>query len=118
MAGFFTTLNGVLNIFTIYKGRDNRTLKWEFRVVLMVFELILGPFFVINSDGLDIGWYIVMGALTTVAGIIEVLTVSTKENLRGTINDGKDIVRIMKTGKKSEDPEIEIEIDGEDDEEE
>ena len=118
MAGFFTTLNGVLNIFNVYKGRENKTLKWEFRLVLMVFELILGPFFIINSDGLEVGWYIVMGALTTVAGIIEVLTVSTKENIRGTIKDGKNILHIMKTGKKPEDPEIDIEIDGNEEEEE
>lgn len=116
MAGFFTTLNGVLNIFNVYKGRENKTVKWEFRLVLMVFELILGPFFIIKSDGLDVGWYIVMGVLTTVAGVIEVLTVSTKENIKGTINDGKNIVHIMKTGKK--DPDVEIQIDGADDEEE
>ena len=115
MAGFFTTLNGVLNIFNVYKGRENKTLRWEFRLVLMVFELILGPFFIINSDGLEVGWYIVMGALTTVAGIIEILTVSTKENIKGTINDGKNIVHIMKTGEK--DPDLEDEIDDEEDEE-
>lgn len=109
MSGFFTTLNGVLNIVTIFKNREEKTLRWKIRAVLMVFELILGPFFIINSDGLDIGWYIVMGALTTVAGVIEIITVSTKENIKGTINDGKDIVRIMKTGKKN--PDIDIEID-------
>ena len=109
MAGFFTTLNGVLNIFNVIKGRENRTVKWEFRVILMVFELILGPFFIINSDGLEVGWYIIMGALTTVAGIIEILTVTTKENIKDTIKDGKNIVHIMKTGEK--DPDIDIEID-------
>lgn len=109
MAGFFTTLNGVLNIVTIIRTRDNRNLRWEIRLVLMVLELILGPIFIINSDGLEIGWYIVMGGLTTVAGIIEVITVSNKENLRGTLNDGKNIVHIIKTGEK--DPNLEIEID-------
>ena len=114
MAGFFTTLNGVLNIFTLYKTRENKNLRWEIRVVLMVFELILGPFFIINSDGLDIGWYIVMGALTTVAGVIEVITVSTKENLRGTINDGKEIVRIIKNGKALPEETEDEEEEGED----
>lgn len=108
MAGFFTTLNGVINIYTIIKTRENRNLRWEIRIVLMISELILGPLFIINSDGLDVGWYIVMGALTTVAGIIEVITVSNKENLKDALNDGKNIVHIVKTGKKAEDTEIEI----------
>lgn len=51
-----------------------------------------------------------MGGLTTVAGIIEVITVSNKENLRDTLNDGKNIVHIIKTGEK--DPNLEIEIEG------
>lgn len=107
MAGFFTTLNGVLNIVTIYKNRENKDFSWKFRVVLMVFELILGPFFLINSDSIDIPGYIIMGALTTVAGIVEIISGTTKESIRGTVNDGKDIVRIMKTGKKKSDDDIE-----------
>lgn len=99
MAGFFTTLNGVLNIFTIYKNRENRNLRWEIRLVLMVFELILGPFFLINSDGMDINAYIIMGLLTTIAGALEIVTVSNKENIRGTVNDGKEIIHIIRTGK-------------------
>ena len=108
MAGFFTTLNGVFNIITLYKNREAKDFQWKFRIVLMIFELILGPFFIINSDGLDVGWYIVMGALTTVAGIVEIITATTKENLKGTLNDGKDIVHIMKTGKKKADDIEEI----------
>lgn len=113
MAGFFTTLNGVFNIFTIYKNRETKNLRWEIRLVLMVLELILGPFFLINSDGMDINAYIIMGLLTTVAGTLEIITVSTRENIRGTIKDGKDIVKIIKTGEK--DPDIDIEIDGQED---
>jgi uncharacterized membrane protein HdeD (DUF308 family) len=116
MAGFFTTLNGVFNIFTIYKNRETKNLRWEIRLVLMVLELILGPFFLINSDGLDINAYIIMGLLTSVAGTLEIITVSTRENLKDTIKDGKDILKIMKTGKK--DSDVDIEIDGLDEEDE
>ena len=102
MAGFFTTLNGVLNIFTLYKNRENKDFQWKFRIILMVLELILGPFFIINSDELGIVWYVIMGILTTLAGVVEIITASTKENLKDTINDGKEIVRIMKNGEDSE----------------
>lgn len=105
MAGFFTTLNGILNIVTVYKNRSNKDFSWKFRIILMVFELILGPFFLINSDSIDIPGYIIMGALTTVAGIVEIISGTTRESIRGTVNDGKDIVRIMKTGKKKSDSE-------------
>ena len=116
MAGFFTTLNGVLNIVTIYKNREIKNLRWKIRAVLMVFKLILGPFFIISSDSVDINGYIIMGALTTVAGVMEVITVTNKENIKGTLTDGKDIVHIMKTGKK--DPEIDIQIDTDESEDE
>ena len=115
MAGFFTTLNGVLNIVTIYKNRETKNLRWKIRAVLMVFELILGPFFIISSDSIDINGYIVMGALTAVAGIMEVITVTNKENIKGTLTDGKDIVHIMKTGKKDKESDVETGIN--DDEE-
>ena len=99
MAGFFTTLNGVLGVVSEYKNRENKDFRWKFVLVLTVFELILGPFFIISSDAININGYIIMGALTTVAGVIEVISATTRENLRGTMNDGKEIVRIMKNGK-------------------
>lgn len=116
MAGFFTTLNGVLNIVTIYKNHEIKNLRWKIRAVLMVFELILGPFFIISSDSIDINGYIIMGILTTIAGIMEVITVTNKENIKGTLHDGKDIVHIMKTGKKEDAPKIDIEIDNDENE--
>ncbi|MDO4752772.1 MAG: DUF308 domain-containing protein [Candidatus Saccharibacteria bacterium] len=109
MSGFFTTLNGIFNIFTIYKNRENKDFGWKFRIILMVFELILGPFFLINSDSIDIPGYVIMGALTTVAGIIEVISAVTRENLRGTVSDGREIVRIIKDGeiqKEDENKEV------------
>ena len=40
-----------------------------------------------------------MGALTTVAGLIEVVTSFTHENIDLTIEDGKKIVNIIKDGE-------------------
>lgn len=101
MAGGFTTLNGVLGAISEYKNRDNKDFRWKFMLVLMIFELIVGPYFIIVSDSIDIPGYIVMGALTIVAGLIEVISALTRDNIKGTINDGKEIVRIIKDGEKS-----------------
>lgn len=102
MAGGFTTLNGVLNAIKIYKNRENKDFHWKLMLVLMIFELIVGPYFIFASSAIVIGGYIVMGALTTVAGIIEVISALTRDNIRCAVDDGKEIVRIIKDGKDSE----------------
>ena len=102
MAGGFTTLNGVLGAINAYKNRENKDFRWKFMLVLMVLELIIGPYFIIVSDSIDIPGYIIMGVITTVAGIIEVISALTRDNIRGTIKDGKDIVRIIKDGENPE----------------
>lgn len=118
MAGFFTTLNGIFGAISTFKNRANKDFRWKFVVILMVLEFILGPYFIIASDSIDINSYIVMGILTTVAGIAEIISASTKENLKETIDDGKKMVRIMKNGKESDQEEIEEDIEEEPDEEE
>ncbi len=100
MAGGFTTLNGVLGAINTYKNRENKDFRWKFMLVLTVIELVIGPYFIIVSDSIDVAGYTIMGALTTVAGLIEVISALTKENLRGTLDDGKEIVRIMKDGEQ------------------
>lgn len=102
MAGGFTILNGILGAINAYKNRENKDFRWKLMLVLVVFELIIGPYFIIASDSISINGYIIMGALTTIAGIIEVISAFTKENLKGTLNDGKKIVHIMKDGEDSE----------------
>lgn len=119
MAGFFTTLNGVFGAISTYKNRKVKDFHWKFVVVLMLLEFILGPYFIIASDSIDISSYLVMGALTTVAGIAEIISASTKESLKETIDDGKKMIHIMKDGKESDTEEnLEIEIEEEPDEEE
>ena len=97
MSGFFSILNGVFGAIYVFKNRENQTLWWKFRIFLTVIEFSLGIYFIFASDNIEIGWYVVMGALTTVAGVIEVVSSFTADNIRSTLNDGKDIVRIVKT---------------------
>ena len=99
MAGGFTTLNGILGAVNAYKGRENKDFRWKLMLVLTAFELIVGPYFIFGSDAISINGYIIMGVLTSVAGIIEVISAVTRDNIRGTLNDGKEIVRIIKDAK-------------------
>ncbi|MBQ7201789.1 DUF308 domain-containing protein [Candidatus Saccharibacteria bacterium] len=109
MAGFFTTLNGVLNIISTIKNRDNKDFRWKLMIVVMACELILGPYFLISCTSISINGYIIMGALTSVAGAIEVINAITRENIRGTINDGKEIVRTIKGVEKTDEEDTEEE---------
>lgn len=95
MAGGFTTLNGVLGAIKVFKGRELKNFRWKFTLVLTIIELILGPIFIF-APTIDINGYIVMGALTSIAGIIEVISAFTMDNIKNTIKDGKDIARIVK----------------------
>lgn len=106
MAGGFTTFNGVLGAINTYKYRDNKDFRWKFMLVLMVVEFIIGPYFIFASDSIDLSGYIIMGALTTVAGTIEVISALTMENIRSTAKDTKDIINIMKDDKQPEQPQL------------
>ena len=102
MAGGFTTLNGVLGSINAYKNREEKDFHWKLMLVLTVLELIIGPYFIIASDSINIPGYVIMGVLTTVAGTIEVISAFTRDNIRGALKDGKDIVRIIKDGENPE----------------
>lgn len=96
MTGGFTTLNGVTGAIKVYKKREEIDFRWKMMLVLAALELVLGAFFIFGSDSIGIGWYVVMGLLTTVAGFIEVVSVLTEEGLKTTLDDGKKIVEIIK----------------------
>lgn len=95
MSGGFTILNGVFGAIYVYKHREEVDYAWKFRVGLTIGEFVLGILFIVMSDSIGIGWYVVMGALTTVAGVIEVVSAFTHENIDSTIEDGKKIVDIV-----------------------
>ena len=102
MSGGFTTLNGVLGMIGLYKKRYEIDSWWKFRFGLSVVELVLGVIFIVMSDSIGVGWYVIMGALTTLAGIIEVVTALTHGEIDSTIEDGKKIVSIIKDGGGTE----------------
>ena len=100
MSGGFTTLNGVLGAIGLYKSRDEEMdFRRKLRIGLTIVEFVLGPLFILMSDSIGVGWYVVMGALTTVAGLIEVVSALTPETIGSTIEDGKKIVNIIKDGE-------------------
>lgn len=96
MSGGFTTLNGVLGAVKLFKRRENKNYRWYFRLVLTLVELTVGPYYFFASDSISSGWFMTMAILTMVAGAVEVVSALTPENIRSSIKDGKDIVRILK----------------------
>lgn len=98
MAGFFTTLNGVLGAVKVVKGRDNKNFAWKFKLFLTLFELGFGIYFLIAFNNINIRSYLVMGIITAVAGAIEVASCLNAKTLKETLEDGKDIVETLKTG--------------------
>ena len=98
MTGGFTTLNGVLGAINAYKKRDDKDFRWKMLLFLTVLELVMGLFFIFASDSIAVFWYIVMGALTTVAGVIEIVSAINHGQLDSTIDDGKKILTIIKNG--------------------
>ena len=106
MAGGFTTLNGVLGSVKLFKWRETKDFRWYFRLVLTLVELVVGPYYFFASDSISTGWFMTMAILTMVAGAVEVLSALTPENIRSSIRDGKDIVKILKDGSR-DDEELE-----------
>jgi uncharacterized membrane protein HdeD (DUF308 family) len=105
MAGGFTTFNGIMGAIRAFKGRENKDFRWKFMAVLTVFELGWGIFFLINSENIGIGSYLIMGIITSVAGLIEVISCLNAKTLKDTIEDGKEIVKTMKTDEPKATPE-------------
>ena len=105
MAGGFTTFNGIMGAIRAFKGRDNKDFRWNFMLVLTLFELGWGIYFLIASESIGIGSYLVMGIITSVAGLIEVISCLNAKTLKDTIKDGKQIVKTMKSDEKVEEPE-------------
>lgn len=99
MAGFFTTLNGVTGAMMLIKNRQIRGWRWWIKIVLTVIELVIGPHFIVYAVDIDQGWFTAMAVLTTVAGVIEVVSALTWESIRNTKKDGEDIMKIIKDEK-------------------
>lgn len=103
MAGGFTTFNGIMGAIRAFKGRDDKSFRWKFMLFLTAFELIWGIYFLIASESIDIGSYLVMGIITSVAGLIEVISCLNAKTIKDTIEDGREIVKTMKDDEKDQD---------------
>ncbi len=99
MVGGFTTFNGIVGVVNLIKRRNERDYRWYIRLVLTLFELVVGPYFIIASSTIDTNWLLVMGILTALAGLIEVIASFSTEALKDTVKDSKEIVKTLKTGK-------------------
>ena len=96
MCGGFTILNGVFGAIYVYKHMDNKNFGWKFRVGLTVVEFGMGLYFIFASNSINSNGYLIMGSITTVAGIIEIAHAITRENIENTLKDSKDIVKAFK----------------------
>jgi hypothetical protein len=117
MAGGFTTFNGVLGAISTFKKRDDKDFYWKFVLVLTLFELGFGIYFLLASDSIGIGSYLLMGIITTIAGTLAVVSCLNVKTLKETIEDGKDIVETMKGESIDQEEQARLEA-GEEDEEE
>ncbi len=96
MSGGFTIMNAVFGIIYIIHNLDNKDWKWKFRIVLTVVEIVLGIYFIVSCTAIETTGFMIMGAVTTVAGIIEVISSVNAKSIRDTVQDGKDIVNTIK----------------------
>lgn len=100
VTGGFTTFNGVLGAIHAIKNREKwQTIGWRFLLCLTVIELVLGIYFLFASASISNDALTVMGIITSIAGVIEVVNAFRKESVEKIINDGKEIVKTLKEGE-------------------
>ncbi len=103
MTGGFTILNGVVGTINAIKNRANfKTFKWKFLFSLAVIELTLGTYFIFMPDDVNIVMLAIVGIITIIAGIIEVISACKRETFEKTIQDGKDILKVLKDDKEDD----------------
>lgn len=103
MAGGFTVLNGIFGTIYIFKHLENKNFGFYFRIVLTLLEFGMGSFFIIASDSIEVSSYLILGSITTIAGIIEVAHVITRENLESVVKDGKGMINAFKSTPNEKD---------------
>lgn len=96
MTGFFTTLNGVFGAIDTYKNREKRNFRWYFVLVLTLLELGLGIYFLVAFRSIEIGFYLVVGIITAIGGILETIKAVSNGGLKAALDDGKEIVKTLK----------------------
>lgn len=110
MTGGFSILNGIFGTMFVVKNREHHaTFWWRFRLGLTILEFVLGAYFIFASSTINTVGFAIMGILTTIAGVIEVFSALTKEELEKTMKDGKEIVKTLKDEEKPKEAKKEIE---------
>ncbi|MBQ3318644.1 DUF308 domain-containing protein [Candidatus Saccharibacteria bacterium] len=102
MTGAFTILNGIFGVLYLLKNRTKIDAVWKFKVVLTLLEFILGSYFIISSETITLTALILLGLLTAVAGVLEIIITASKESLKNTVKDGQSILNTLKSGEKPE----------------
>ena len=102
MCGGFTILNGIFGVIYVVKNRDRKNFGWKFRVGLTIFEFAMGLYFIFASNSINATGYLIMGSMTTVAGIIEIAHAITRENIENAVKDSKDIIKAFKDEEDEE----------------
>ena len=108
MCGAFTILNGTFGVIWIMKNRDEKNFSWKFRIGLTIIEFGMGLYFIFASNTINATGYMIMGSITTVAGIIEIVHAIKQNAVRDAITDSKKMVRALKD-EPEEDLEEEVE---------
>ncbi len=104
MTGGFTILNGATGCINAVKSRANfATFKWKFLFGLAIIELTLGTYFIFMPNDVNVTMLAVVGVVTVIAGIIEVISALRQDNgLEKTIKDSKEIIKVLKDDENSE----------------
>ena len=96
MAGGFTILNGVFGVIWIMKNKEEKNFSWKFRIGLTVLEFAMGLYFIFASNTIGSTGYLILGSITTVAGVIEVVHALKQHALRDAVEDSKKMVQAFK----------------------
>ncbi|MCR5572428.1 MAG: DUF308 domain-containing protein, partial [Candidatus Saccharibacteria bacterium] len=75
---------------------------WKFLFSLAIIELTLGTYFIFMPDDVNIVMLAIVGIITIIAGIIEVISACKRETFEKTIQDGKDILKVLKDDKEDD----------------
>lgn len=102
MTGAFTILNGVFGVIYLFKNHARIDGIWKFKVILTLLEFILGVYFIVSSETITLTALILLGILTAVAGVLEIIITASKESIKNTVKDGQSIINTLKSGEKPE----------------
>lgn len=97
MTGVFTALNGIFGVIKTWKNRKTRNFGWFFILALTIIELSLGGYFIFAFQSIDIGFYLAVGIITTIGGIIEVISTICDHGLKNALDDCKRIIETFKS---------------------